>query len=213
MDSSFVYKNSLEPQTRVNPSSGKTHSLAIIASEYAGTDIRKGGTGTGPGSRYLEHGILFYQLLTLTVDLELTATLSSTSLPLDGNSTKYEPIAAPAVRGAKRNTRQLRSPVEADPFVVPDDLNDESDLSIEATNEHLRNQGHRHSKGRSQRRPYTVDYHLVFEQLFPEAGKAATEDASPSPEVEMESFFEFLQAIPQGIENWKEQEDNSMTTL
>lgn len=209
MSSSFVFRTPSEIENEANQSTTKTHSATIIASGYAGTDLRRGVTGTGPGSRYLERGIRFYQLFNLNVDLGLWTTLCSTSSPLNNRSAKHETIRAPTVKETKKFAR-FRSTVEADPFLVPDELDDDdSDLYHERS---LHPPNYKQTRGRGQSRPYSMDYSSVFKHLFPEAiDDEITADGSP--ELIPEDLSGFIQALPQRIEDWKERGNHTRITL
>lgn len=214
MSSSFVCGNPSKLGTETEQSTTEAKSISIIASEYVGTDVQRGITGTGPGSRYLEHDVSFYQLFTLGVDLELTATLCATSLPSQETLGKYEAITEPTVVKETKKVTRLLSALKADPFIVPDDFDDDDgELSNEANNNSSRPPGYQQSRVRGQSRSSTVDFSLVFEQLFPEAVRKESGDDGP-PEVDSEDCSEFIQALRQRIEDWKEEgEETILTTL
>lgn len=185
----------------------RTHSIATISSPYFGTDDRS------PGSKYQNHGILFYQLFSLSMDLELIVTLCSTTFALNKKSStgavKYEDITAPLVRDVKRNTRQARFAVDANPFIAPDDFDSDSDREVSDEGGLGQFRGYRPPKKPGQSRPYALNFHPVFEQLFQNVGSNDEE----SPGAVSENITEFVQALPQRVNDWKAEQQNSLTTL
>lgn len=180
------------------------HSISLIGTQYAGPAIINC-DGTGPGIRYLEKDILFYQLFTLSADLELMFTLCSTAfsagkLPL--GSSKSEKIIAPTVIETKRNIRQSKFRQELEAFI-----NDDSDIGVEDENQpHTRRRlRSRPCKQLGQRKPYTVNYGPVFDLLFGNVEDSVNTNLGGPPGT--------LHDLSLRIEGWKEQERPLLKSL
>lgn len=203
LDSSLICKNTKAdcPSQPI-----KIHTIAALASPYSGNG------NTGPGSRYQDDGILFYQLFHLSVDLELRVTLcSSTYTPEKKTTTRSardRDILVPWVKNVKRITRQARFDTDADPFIVHDFDVDSDSASDDGIKVPFR--GFRPPKKAGQQRPYALDFHPIFQELFHSVGG---QDENQLPGVVSEDISDFVEALPERVNNWKKEEQNSMTRL
>lgn len=196
----------------------KAQSISIIGAQYAGPAMENG-DATGPGAKYFENDILFYQLFTLSAELELTSTICSTSFAPEeapaasSKHAKYEAIVGPAVRQTKKTTRQSRFRQEAEEAFIDDN----SDMSMDdgnASNARRSCSRYRHHKGLGQLQPYTLNYWPVFNVSFDSArGQAAEDEDSPSPKADIEGPCGRLLDLPRHIESWKGEETPLLKTF